>query len=255
MTDDARDRPAIANPPAAVLRCTRLLRRRYVPEPACGRRRTSRPAARLGAVFLTSILDSAISLSEGAVGAAGWLGLAAVMAVENVFPPIPSEVVLPLAGAQVAGGTLTYLVAVLAATLGSTAGAALLYVLGRAGGRPLLLRLRPVLRMDEARLDRAQDWFARRGDLFVFLGRLVPGLRSLVSVPAGMARMPFWRFTLLTALGSLAWNAGLIKAGEALADRWSEVSAVVAPASTALLVAAAALVPALWLWRRRRVVA
>jgi membrane protein DedA with SNARE-associated domain len=206
-------------------------------------------------VFLTSLLDSALAASESAVGAAGWLGLAAVMAVENVFPPIPSEVVLPLAGAQVAGGTLTYLVAVLAATLGSTAGAAVLYVLGRAGGRPLLQRLGPLLRMDEARLERAEAWFARRGDLLVFVGRLVPGLRSLVSVPAGMARMPLWRFTLLTALGSMAWNAGLIKAGEELADRWAEVSAVVAPASAALLAATATLVPALWLWRRHRATA
>jgi membrane protein DedA with SNARE-associated domain len=206
-------------------------------------------------VLLTSLLDSALAASENAVGAAGWLGLAAVMAAENVFPPIPSELVLPLAGAQVAGGTLTYLVAVLAATLGSTAGAAVLYVLGRAGGRPLLQRMGPLLRMDEARLERVEAWFARRGDLLVFAGRLVPGLRSLVSVPAGMARMPLWRFTMLTALGSMAWNAGLIKAGEALADRWAEVSAVVAPASAGLLAATAALVPALWLWRRHRATA
>lgn len=132
----------------------------------------------------TSLLDSAITVSEGVVGAAGWLGLAAVMAVENGSPPIPSKVVLlPLAGAQVAGGTLTYLVAVLAATLGSTAGAAMLYALGRAGGRPLLLRLRPLLRMDESRIDRAQAGFDRRGNLFLFVGRLVPVLRSLVPVP------------------------------------------------------------------------
>jgi membrane protein DedA with SNARE-associated domain len=206
-------------------------------------------------VLLTSLLDSALAASENAVGAAGWLGLAAVMAAENVFPPIPSELVLPLAGAQVAGGTLTYLVAVLAATLGSTAGAAVLYVLGRAGGRPLLQRMGPLLRMDEARLERVEAWFARRGDLLVFAGRLVPGLRSLVSVPAGMARMPLWRFTMLTALGSMAWNAGLIKAGEALAGRWAEVSAIVEPASAGLLAATAALVPALWLWRRHRATA
>ena len=203
----------------------------------------------------TSLLDSAITVSEGAVGAAGWLGLAAVMAVENGSPPIPSKVVLPLAGAQVAGGTLTYLVAVLAATLGSTAGAAMLYALGRAGGRPLLLRLRPLLRMDESRIDRAQAGFDRRGNLFLFVGRLVPVLRSLVPVPAGMARMPFWRFLLPTALGSMAWNAGLINAGEALADRWSAVSGVLAPASTALLLATAALAPAVWLWRRQRAAA
>jgi membrane protein DedA with SNARE-associated domain len=255
MTGNARARPAIPNPPGAMLSAHPTTAIAVHPG-ACLRTTTDEQVDdHAGSVFLTSILDSAVALSESAVGAAGWLGLAAVMAVENVFPPIPSEMVLPLAGAQVAGGTLTYMVAVLAATLGSTAGAALLYMLGRAGGRPLLLRMRPLLRLDEARLDRAEAWFVRRGDLFVFVGRLVPGLRSLVSVPAGMARMPFWRFLLLTALGSMAWNAGLIKLGEALADRWSEVSSVVAPAFTGLLAATAALVPALWLWRRHRAAA
>jgi membrane protein DedA with SNARE-associated domain len=112
--------------------------------------------------------------------------------------------------------------------------------------------MRPVLRIDEARLARAEAWFARRGDLLVVAGRLVPGLRSLVSVPAGMERMPLWRFTLLTAIGSLAWNAGLIGAGEALAARWTQVAEVVSPVATGLLVAAAIALPAAWLWHRMR---
>ena len=112
------------------------------------------------------------------------------MAVESVFPPIPSEVVLPLAGSQVAAGQLSFLVAVLAATAGSVLGAWALYALGRFGGRPALLRLLPLLRIDEQRLARAEAWFARHGDWLVLLGRLVPGLRALVSVPAGMGRMP-----------------------------------------------------------------
>jgi membrane protein DedA with SNARE-associated domain len=174
------------------------------------------------------------------------------MAVESVVPPIPSEIVLPLAGSQLAGGNLAFLVAVLAATVGSVIGAWALYAVGQFGGRPLLLRLHPLLRIDEARLGRAEAYFARRGDWLVLVGRLVPGVRALVSVPAGMARMPLGRFTALTAAGSFAWNAGLLEAGKLLAQRWAEVAAVVAPASTGLLAAALAAVPALLLWRRAR---
>src|SRR3954451_10762870 len=98
---------------------------------------------------------------------------------------------------------------------------------------------------------RMGPWSARRGDWLVLAGRLVPGLRAVVSVPAGMGRMPLWRFLLLTAIGSLVWNAALIGVGAALAARWAEVAAVVAPASAYLLAVSAALVPALW-WLRRR---
>jgi membrane protein DedA with SNARE-associated domain len=199
-----------------------------------------------------SLLAGLLSAVESVVAAAGGLGLTAAMAVESVFPPIPSEVLLPLAGSLVAGGSLSFLVAVLAATLGSVLGAQALYALGRFGGRPALLRLGPLLRVDEARLARAEAWFARRGDWLVVVGRLVPGLRAVVSIPAGTARMPIWRFTLLTALGSLVWNAGLIGVGMALAARWTEVAAVLAPATAYLLAAAAVALPAAWLWRRTR---
>ena len=157
----------------------------------------------------------------------------------------------PLAGSLVAGGRLSFLVALLAATAGSVLGAWALYAVGRLGGRPALLRLGPLLRVDERRLARAEAWFARRGAWLVLAGRLVPGLRAVVSLPAGMAGMPVWRFLGLTAAGSLVWNAGLIGAGEALAARWAEVVPVIAPATTGLLVAAVAAVPFVWWFRRR----
>src|SRR4051812_8931784 len=122
------------------------------------------------------------------------------MAIESVVPPIPSEVVLPLAGALVAGGQLSFRVALLAATVGWVIGAWALYTLGRFGGRPVLIRLGPLLHLDETRLARMEAWFVRRGDWLVLAGRLVPGLRAVVSVPAGMGRMPLWRFLLLPAL-------------------------------------------------------
>ena len=199
-----------------------------------------------------SVVGSVLDVAQGVGSWAGGLGLAAVMAVESVVPPIPSEIVLPLAGSQLAGGHLAFLIAVLAATAGSVLGAWALYAVGRFGGRPLLLRLQPVLRIDEARLARAEAYVENRCDWLVLGGRLVPGVRALVSVPAGMARMPLGRFTALTAAGSFAWNAGLLEAGKLLAQRWAEVATVVAPASTGLLVAALAAVPAARLWRRAR---
>lgn len=199
-----------------------------------------------------SLLAGFLSTIESVVDAAGGLGLAAAMAVESVFPPLPSEVVLPLAGSLVASGALSFLAAVLAATAGSVLGACGLYAFGRYGGRPAVLRFGPLLRLDEARLARAEAWFARRGDWLVVIGRLVPGLRAVVSIPAGTARMPLVRFAALTAIGSLVWNAGLIGVGMALAARWAEVAAVVAPVSTWALAAAAVVLPAAWLWRRTR---
>jgi membrane protein DedA with SNARE-associated domain len=199
-----------------------------------------------------SVVGGVLDVTQGVASWAGGLGLVAVMAAETVLPPIPSEVLLPLAGSQLAGGSLAFLVAVLAATAGSVVGAWALYAVGRFGGRPLLLRLHPLLRIDEARLARAEAYVARRGDWLVLGGRLVPGVRALVSVPAGTARMPLGRFTALTAAGSFAWNAGLIEAGKLLAQRWAEVAAVVAPASAGLLAAGLSAVPAAWLWRRAR---
>ena len=111
--------------------------------------------------------------------------LVLLILLENVFPPIPSEVILPLAGFLVFEGQMTFVEAMVAATLGSVSGAVILYALGRHGGRPLLLRYGQVLRLDERRLDRADDWFDRHGPKIVFLGRMLPGVRSVVSVPAG----------------------------------------------------------------------
>jgi membrane protein DedA with SNARE-associated domain len=191
--------------------------------------------------------------AQGALEGGGYLVLAALILCENLFPPIPSEVLLPLAGFQVFQGTLAFAPAVLAASAGSVAGAVLLYALGRYGGRPLLLAHGRLLRLDPARLDRADAWFDRHGPKIVFFGRLVPGVRSVVSVPAGLSEMPVGRFVALTAAGSALWNTALIGAGWLLGREWERVTAAVEALDVyvfaALAVAAAAGVLA---HRRRR---
>ena len=164
------------------------------------------------------------SWAEDLLLGGGYILLAALILLENLFPPIPSELLLPLAGSRVASGDFDYLPAVVAATIGSVTGALILYSIGRIGGRPVLLKHGRILRLDEERLDRADDWFDRHGWKLVLLGRLIPGVRSVVSVPAGLSEMPVGRFVLLTGLGSAVWNAALIGGGWALGSRWREAT-------------------------------
>lgn len=187
------------------------------------------------------------------IGSFGPFGLAALMVLENLFPPIPSEVVLPLAGFLVGRGELGFAEALVASTFGSLLGALVLYALGRWGGRGLVLRYGAVLRVKEADLEHAEGWFERYDEAVVFFGKMVPGLRSLVSIPAGMLRMPLWRFSLLTASGAAVWDALLLGAGWYLGANWERVAGVMEPVSgvvLAITLVAAAGLTLRW-WRRR----
>ncbi len=189
---------------------------------------------------------------EDAVVEAGYTGLAAVMAIEVVFPPIPSEIVLPFAGFQVAQGELGFLPALFASTLGAVLGALILYAIARFGGRALVLRMHPLLRISERDLDRADRWFDRRAVLIVLVGRLVPGIRSLVSVPAGLSEMPLATFVGATAAGALLWNSALLGAGVALGANYERVERYIGPVSTVVIAAVVLACVAGVLWLRRR---
>ena len=194
------------------------------------------------------------SWAADTLNALGVVGLVLLLLVENVFPPIPSELILPLAGFLVGQDQLGAVPAFLGATAGSLLGAYVLYALGRWGGRPLVLRYGRVLRISSKNLDRAEHWFKKYGSSVVFFARMIPGARSIVSVPAGMFSMPVGRFTLLTAGGSAIWNALLITAGYLLGNNWTEVSDTVGVISNILLVlVAVATVLLLATWGVRRV--
>ena len=185
------------------------------------------------------MLDNIAQWVLDVVSALGYLGLALLLVAENLFPPIPSEVVLPLAGFLVGRGDLNLWGALFAATTGSVLGAVALYSLGRWGGRRLVLRYGSWLRVDEDRLDRAEGWFRHYGDVLVLFARVVPIARSIVSIPAGTAKMPLTRFVVLTAIGSAIWNALLIVAGTILGANWSMVQDWIGSYSNVVLILAA----------------
>jgi membrane protein DedA with SNARE-associated domain len=170
------------------------------------------------------------------VSAGGYPALGGLILAENLFPPIPSELILPLAGYYVGQGEMTFVLAVLAATLGSVAGALILYAIARFGGRRVVLKYGRFLRISERELDKGDAWFDRHGAPIVLFGRLVPGARSLVSIPAGLSEMPVLKFTALTTLGSAAWNCALIGTGWALGEHYEKVGGIVGPVSSAVII-------------------
>ncbi|WP_114203307.1 DedA family protein [Janibacter anophelis] len=183
----------------------------------------------------------------------GGPGIALGIFLENLFPPIPSEVILPLAGFTAAQGRYSMVEAILWATLGSVTGALLLYGIGAALG---LERLRVIAHrmplVDVADIDRTDAWFGRHGHKAVFFGRFVPGIRSLISIPAGIDRMPLVQFLGYTTAGSLIWNTLFIWIGHQLGDRYHLVEQYMDPISKVvyLLIILAAVGVLAWMVRR-----
>ncbi|WP_330241122.1 DedA family protein [Streptomyces sp. NBC_00525] len=174
--------------------------------------------------------------AAGLVDALGGPGAGLAIALENLFPPLPSEIILPLTGFAAGQGVLSLASALFWTTLGSVVGAAALYWIGALFGRERMYALwgrLPLVRVSD--LARTEAWFARHGTKAVLLGRMVPIFRSLISVPAGLERMRFPRFLALTAVGSLVWNAVLVLAGYWLGDRWETVGDYVGVLSKAVL--------------------
>jgi membrane protein DedA with SNARE-associated domain len=154
----------------------------------------------------------------------GAVGVGVLTLVEVFFPPIPSEIVLPLAGFLSGQGRLSLLAAIIASTLGSTVGSLALYQLAATWGNDRVRRLLGrIPLMDTGDLDRAEDWFDRHDRSSVFIGRLVPGVRSLISLPAGFRGMHLGSFLALTVLGSAIWNTLLITGGYVLGNQWRTV--------------------------------
>jgi membrane protein DedA with SNARE-associated domain len=175
----------------------------------------------------------------GLLSATGYVGLVFLMFLENVFPPIPSEIIVPLSGYMARAGELTIIGVIAAGTLGSVLGAAALYYVGRRLGYERTLefarRWGRWLTLCEPDVERAKKWFDRHGASAVFFCRLLPGIRSVISIPAGIAAMPIWKFVVFSTAGSAVWTALLTAAGFVLASNFRQAERYLDPVSWVLL--------------------
>lgn len=189
------------------------------------------------------------------MGAFGYLGIALLMFAESVFPPIPSELIMPLAGFSSFRGSLALPGVIVAGTVGSVVGALPLYYLGKLVGTERLVywadRYGRWLTISGKDIRRADGWFDRHGYKVVFFARCVPGIRSLISIPAGFSEMPLLPFLLYTILGSLLWTSALACAGFFLGQNYHVVDTYIGPIGTILLVCLALACVAWVLWRKR----
>jgi len=193
--------------------------------------------------LLQTELDGLAGFVVDVVDALGPVGVGALVALENLFPPIPSEVVLPVAGYLASRGEMSLVFAIVAATVGSLVGAVILYAAGALVGLDRLYRWFdrvPLLAVSD--VERTERWFARYGGWAVLIGRCVPVVRSLISIPAGMTRMPMGRFLLYTAIGSGVWNTVFVTAGYALGAQWEDVGRYSDPINYTVYAAIAATV-------------
>jgi uncharacterized membrane protein YdjX (TVP38/TMEM64 family) len=191
-------------------------------------------------------------------GAVGYLGVAVAMAIESAGVPLPSELILPFAGFLVAdpgaiepltGAAWNPLLAVLAGTIGNTAGSLLLYWIGARGGRPFLERYGCYLLIRTHELDHADRFFAKHGSATAFWSRMLPVVRTFISFPAGVARMPLRPFIIYSTAGALLWSALLVGVGAALGANWQQIREALAPVDTFLVLAVVAGVLLALAWR------
>ncbi len=191
----------------------------------------------------------AINLME----ALGAPGAGAAIALENLFPPLPSEVILPLAGFTASQGGMSLAAALVWTTIGAVVGAWLLYGLGALLGRERLHAIAgrlPLVKVSD--IEKTERWFERHGAKAVFFGRMIPVFRSLISVPAGVTRMSQPMFLLLTTLGSALWNAIFVIAGYRLGENWERVTDLVGVYSKGILAVVALAVVAFVVYRVMR---
>lgn len=175
------------------------------------------------------------------VESSSYTGIALLMLLENVFPPIPSELIMPLAGFVSTRGELTMIGVITAGVIGTVLGAILLYYIGRGVGEERLRRWADRhgywIGFTGEDIDRSKEWFSRHGGKTVLFCRVVPGIRSLISIPAGLAKMNLGVFLAYTTVGSTVWTAALAYAGRALGSQYERVEKLIGPIGTGVIVA------------------
>ncbi len=170
--------------------------------------------------MLEQIISALAAWIVAVISGAGYLGVAVLMAIESACIPLPSEIIMPFAGYLVSVGRFSLIGAATAGALGCNIGSTVAYYVAAKGGRPVFERWGRYVLVSAAELDRAEHFFARYGAMTVFVGRLLPVVRTFIAFPAGLARMPMGKFQIYTFLGSWPWCFGLAYVGMLLGARW-----------------------------------
>lgn len=188
----------------------------------------------------------------------GYVGIALIIALENVFPPIPSEIVLPFGGFMTTNSSLTIIGVIIAATIGSVLGAVILYGVGRLLDverlEKIIDRWGHILRIKKEDVHRADAWFDKYGYWTVLFCRMIPLVRSLISIPAGMSNMKFGLFLLFTTIGTVIWNSILVIIGAMLGDNWHRITEFMDIYSSVayVIIAVVGVAAIVWYVRRNR---
>jgi membrane protein DedA with SNARE-associated domain len=207
---------------------------------------------------LAFIDQTVIPFLTSLYGAVGYLGVMAAMAIESAMIPLPSELILPFAGFLVSdpsqvepitGQPWGFWIVVAVATIGNTLGSLVAYGIGAYGGRPFLERYGRYLLIRPHEIEVADDFFRRYGAPTVFIGRLLPIVRTFISFPAGVTRMPIGKFVLFSTLGALPWSIALVYAGVQLGANWAQIREILRPFDLAILIGVIVLAALLLWWR------
>jgi membrane protein DedA with SNARE-associated domain len=191
-------------------------------------------------------------------GAVGYLGVLVAMAIESAMIPLPSELILPYAGFLVSdpsqlepitGGPWNFWIVVIVATIGNTVGSLIAYGIGAYGGRPFLERYGRYLLIRQHEIDAADRFFERYGAATVFFSRMLPIVRTFISFPAGVTRMPLGKFLLYSIAGAIPWSIALVFAGVQLGENWVQIREALQPFDLAIAIAVVVLALALLWWR------
>lgn len=188
------------------------------------------------------------------ISSLGYFGVFVLMALESMIFPIPSEIVMPFAGFLISTGNFTFGGILIFSTLGSLAGSLLSYYLGRFGGNKLILKYGKYFLLDEHDLQKTETWFATKGEKTIIVGRFIPVVRHLISIPAGIGKMNLRRFSFYTALGAACWNMLLAYAGYVSGKNWVVIRQYTEPVS--IIIALVLAVVFCWIllrhWRHKR---
>jgi membrane protein DedA with SNARE-associated domain len=174
--------------------------------------------------ILSEILAAVGSFALSTISLLGYAGIFFLMMLESMIVPVPSELVMPFAGFLVAQGNFNFILVIIASTLGSITGSLLFFYIGKTGGHTLVEKYGKYVLVDMDDIKKTEEWFHKRGELTVFLARLIPVVRHLISFIAGIGNMNVKKFTLYTILGATLWNGILTYLGFILGQHWNEVS-------------------------------